>query len=66
MNLTNELKGVMTMKNENEKRLLTNEEMELVTGGGEETPKADDLSEQNKGEPEKNNPRPLPGGNVIS
>lgn len=54
------------MKNENEKRLLTNEEMELVTGGGEETPKADDLSEQNKGEPEKNNSRPLPGGNVIS
>lgn len=54
------------MKNENEKRLLTNEEMELVTGGGEETPKADDLSDQNKNEPERNNPRPLPGGQVIS
>ena len=54
------------MKNENEKKALTDEEMNFVTGGGDETPVPDDLSEQNKGQPERGDRLPLPDGRVIS
>lgn len=54
------------MKNENEKKVLTDEEMKFVTGGGDETPVPDDLSEQNKGQPEKKDRLPLPEGKVIN
>lgn len=54
------------MKNENEKKVLTDEEMNFVTGGGDETPVPDDLSEQNKGQPERRDRPSLPDGNVIT
>ena len=55
------------MKSENEKRVLTNEEAELVTGGGDETPIPDDLSGRDRSQPEKkNNDYSIPDGKVIT
>lgn len=53
------------MKNANEKKVLSNEELVLVTGAGDENPTADDLTDQNKEQPEKKDKRPLPDGKII-
>ena len=65
LNLTNGLKGAPDMKKDNESKALTQEELDLVTGGGSENPTADDLSDR-QGTPGKNNDHELPGGHVIS
>lgn len=55
------------MQNENEKKVLTREELELVTGGayGGETPIPDDLSDRQR-QPEQKNITPKPDGAVIT
>ena len=56
-----------TMKNENEAKILTHEELELVTGGayGGENPVPDDLSDRQR-QPEQKNITPKPDGTVIT
>ena len=55
------------MKNENEAKILTHEELELVTGGayGGENPVPDDLSDRQR-QPEQKNITPKPDGTVIT